>query len=188
MLPFSSRRSSRLLVVAESLILICASSICLWKSTVGLAPMVAAWLMIKDRSIGGSGSASTDTRASSFWLSGSLSDFVNGLLVVKLKLNAFITTLAILILLRGVRVSHIATAKPCSICRVPSLSWHGEMARDSRLDLDQLIAGLFMRYPHWPRDLRDSGAMPRPRASPAFSHSRHDRRLCAPPSSPGFPD
>jgi simple sugar transport system permease protein len=43
------------LVVAESLILICGKFDLSLKSTVGLAPMVAAWLMIKDCSICGSG-------------------------------------------------------------------------------------------------------------------------------------
>jgi simple sugar transport system permease protein len=77
------------LVVAESLILICGKFDLSLESTVSLAPIVAAWLMIKDCSIGGSGVGSNGHEGIAVVLVlGLLIGLINGLLVVKLKLNA----------------------------------------------------------------------------------------------------
>lgn len=92
-----------ILVIAQSLILICGKFDLSLESTVGIAPMFAAWLMISDVSIGGSGiGISGYTGIAVVLATGLLIGLINGLLVVKLRLNAFITTLAMLILLRGI--------------------------------------------------------------------------------------
>jgi ribose/xylose/arabinose/galactoside ABC-type transport system permease subunit len=44
-----------ILVIAESIILLCGKFDLSLESTVGFAPMIAAWLMVSDTSIGGSG-------------------------------------------------------------------------------------------------------------------------------------
>ncbi len=92
------------LVLAEAIILIVAKFDLSLESIVGVAPMFAAWL-VTDAALSGSG----------LMINGYLAVFLliatgvaigafNGWLIVKLRLNAFITTLAMLILLRGVTI------------------------------------------------------------------------------------
>jgi simple sugar transport system permease protein len=91
------------LVIAESLILLTGKFDLSLESTVGLAPMFGAWLIVKDTGIGGSGLGLNDYLAIIVVLGvGILVGIINGFLVVRMKLNAFIVTLAMLILLRGV--------------------------------------------------------------------------------------
>ena len=88
-------------VVAETLILIAGKFDLSLESVVGLAPMTGAWL-VAAASLGGSGWRVNPLLALLVTLGiGALIGFVNGFLVVRLGLNAFITTLAMLILLRG---------------------------------------------------------------------------------------
>jgi simple sugar transport system permease protein len=91
-----------LLVIAESLILISNNFDLSLESIVGLAPMVAAWLICPAK-MHGSGLGFPAFAAMIVLLAiGVIIGTLNGLLVVKLKLNAFIVTLAMLILLRGI--------------------------------------------------------------------------------------
>ncbi|WP_159014759.1 ABC transporter permease [Acidisoma sp. S159] len=91
------------LVIAESLILLTGKFDLSLESTVGLAPMFGAWLIVKDTGIGGSGLGLNGYLAIVVVIGvGIVVGIVNGLLIAKLKLNAFIVTLAMLILLRGV--------------------------------------------------------------------------------------
>jgi len=92
-------------VIAETLILIAGKFDLSLESVVGLAPMLGAWLIVKDTQIGGSGVGV------SWWVAivvvfatGAVVGIVNGFLIVKLRLNAFIVTLAMLILLRGIQL------------------------------------------------------------------------------------
>ena len=72
------------------------------ESTVGLAPMVAAWLMVPAVT-GGLGSEIGPGFAILVTLAiGVVIGLINGFLVVKVKLDPFIVTLAMLILLRGI--------------------------------------------------------------------------------------
>ncbi len=89
-------------VIAESLILIGGKFDLSLESIVGLSPMLGAWLIVTDTGIGGSGIGVNGYVAIlTVLLSGAAIGTVNGLLVVRLKVNAFIGTLAMLILLRG---------------------------------------------------------------------------------------
>jgi simple sugar transport system permease protein len=91
-----------ILVIAESIILLCGKFDLPLESTVGFAPMVAAWLMVPDTSIGGSGVGVGGYTGIAVVLAiGLLIGLINGLLIVKLRFNAFITTLAVLTLPRG---------------------------------------------------------------------------------------
>jgi simple sugar transport system permease protein len=89
------------LVVAEALILLTGKFDLSLESIVGFAPMLAAWLVVRV-SAGGQGAAlPAPLGLLVLFATGAAVGAVNGLLVVKLRLNAFITTLAMLILLRG---------------------------------------------------------------------------------------
>lgn len=94
-----------ILVIAQSLILIGGKFDLSLESVVGFAPMVAAWLMVTDTTQGGSGiGIGGSAGIAVVLLVGLAVGLVNGFLVVKLRLNAFIATLAMLILLRGTTV------------------------------------------------------------------------------------
>jgi simple sugar transport system permease protein len=91
-----------ILVIAESLILICGKFDLSLESIVGVAPMLAAWLMVMELYAGGSGIGLNVYLAMLIMFAvGALVGAVNGFLVVRMRLNAFIVTLAMLILLRG---------------------------------------------------------------------------------------
>jgi simple sugar transport system permease protein len=91
-----------LLVLAESLVLIAGKFDLSLESTVGLAPMIGGWL-VTSAAIGGSGWMVNPYLAIAVTLIvGVLIGVFNGFLIVKLGLNAFIVTLSMLILLRGV--------------------------------------------------------------------------------------
>ena len=90
------------LVIAESLVLIAGKFDLSLESIVGVAPMLSGWLIVKDTAMGGSGVGLDPGLAIALLFAvGALIGAVNGLLVVRLRLNAFIVTLAMLILLRG---------------------------------------------------------------------------------------
>jgi simple sugar transport system permease protein len=90
-------------VIALSMILIAGKFDLSLESVVGLAAMLGAWLIVTDRSEGGSGFGLNPYLAIVVVLAtGAAVGFVNGFLVTKMKLNAFIATLAMLIRLRGI--------------------------------------------------------------------------------------
>jgi ribose/xylose/arabinose/galactoside ABC-type transport system permease subunit len=92
------------LVLAEAIILIVGRFDLSLESIVGVAPMVAAWLVL-DSSLNGSGLMLNPGLAIAvLFLVGLAIGAFNGMLIVHLGLNAFITTLAMLILLRGVAI------------------------------------------------------------------------------------
>ena len=90
-----------IVVVAEVLLLLAGKFDLSLESTVGFAPMVAAWL-VAPAVVGGQGIQLNPYLGLIVLFGiGAAIGLANGLLVVKLGLNAFITTLAALILLRG---------------------------------------------------------------------------------------
>lgn len=93
-----------MVVIAESIILISGYFDLSLESTVGLAPMVAAWLVMPSN-LGGSGLELPPVLALTvmFLISGVIG-IVNGFLIARMRLNAFIVTLAMLILLQGMLV------------------------------------------------------------------------------------
>lgn len=140
-----------ILVIAQSLILICGKFDLSLESTVGIAPMFAAWLMISDVSLGGSGVGISGYAGIAVVLAtGLLIGLINGLLVVKLRLNAFITTLAMLILLRGVTLG-ITNGQtlfdlPEPFLYLGNAKWVGIPASIWIAGLLFLFFGLMMRY------------------------------------------
>ena len=90
-----------LLVIAQSIILIGGYFDLSMQSVVGLAPMLAAWLTVPAQ-YGGLGTEIGPIGALIvIFAVGAIVGLVNGFLVGKLRLNAFIVTLAMLILLQG---------------------------------------------------------------------------------------
>lgn len=93
-----------LVVLAESLVIITGKFDLSVESTVGIAPAVGAMLVLPAAS-GGFGSVwPAAAGLLAIVAVGAFTGFLNGLLVVRLRLNAFIVTLAMLIVLRGLLV------------------------------------------------------------------------------------
>jgi simple sugar transport system permease protein len=91
------------LVIAQTMIIIAGRFDLSLESVVGLAPMVGGWLIVTSLSEGGSGVGLNPYLAILVVLAvGAFIGFINGFFVTIMGLNAFITTLAMLILLRGI--------------------------------------------------------------------------------------
>ncbi len=91
-----------LLVLAEALVLICGRMDLSLESTFGLAPGVAAWLVLAPGAITHGAGWLSGTWSIPLTLAGGLAiGWVNGLLIVRFRLNGFIVTLGMLIVLRG---------------------------------------------------------------------------------------
>lgn len=152
-------------VIAETMILIAGKFDLSLESVVGLAPMLGAWLIIRNTEIGGSGVGLA------WWLAipvvlatGALVGAANGLLIVKLRLNAFIVTLAMLILLRGVQ---LGTTNGKTLFDLPdgylylgSGKWAGIPVSIWIAGILYLLFGLFLRYHRLGRALYAIGGNP----------------------------
>lgn len=93
-----------MVVIAESIILISGYFDLSLESTVGLAPMVAAWLVMP-ATLGGNGAELNPFLALAVMFALALAiGLLNGFLIARLKLNAFIVTLAMLIFLQGLNM------------------------------------------------------------------------------------
>ncbi|MFE2722593.1 ABC transporter permease [Kitasatospora sp. NPDC059327] len=108
-----------LLVLAQALIMIAGRMDLSLESTIGVAPVIAVWLVLPDQ-----GSRFTGLGLLPDWsavplclLVGALIGAVNGFLILKLRLNGFIVTLGALTLLRGLQ---IAISEGQSIVNLPS--------------------------------------------------------------------
>ena len=93
-----------LVVLAESLIVIVGKFDLSLESTVGFAPALGAMLVMPATSAGFGWQWSPVAGLVAIVAIGALIGWINGLLVVRLRLNAFIVTLAMLIVLRGMLV------------------------------------------------------------------------------------
>ena len=140
-----------ILVIAESLILIAGKFDLSLESVVGLTPMLAAWLIMTDTSVGGSGIGMHPLLAIGvMFAAGAAVGAINGFLVVRLRLNAFIVTLAMLILLRGVTLG-ITNGKtlfdlPDSFLYLGTGKWLTVPVSIWIAGLLYLLFGLFLRY------------------------------------------
>jgi ribose/xylose/arabinose/galactoside ABC-type transport system permease subunit len=116
-------------VIAEVLVLVVGRFDLSLESTFGLAPMIAAWL-VSASSIGGSGWDVAPALAILACLAvGAIVGAFNGFLIVRLRLSAFIVTLSMLILLRGVTLG-ITSGKtlfglPSAMLYLGNSSWVG---------------------------------------------------------------
>ena len=90
-------------VVGESLILLIGGMDLSLEATYGLAPMVAAWLIVPVAAFGNGMMLNPFVGILILLAVGVAVGFVNGLLIVKGRLNGFIVTLAMTILLAGIQ-------------------------------------------------------------------------------------
>jgi simple sugar transport system permease protein len=95
-------------VVAETLILLTGKFDLSLQSTYGLAPMVGAWLIVSKDGQGLGSDWNPFLGIAIVLLVGLVVGAFNGFMVIKLGFNAFIFTLAVLILLTGIQVGIVS--------------------------------------------------------------------------------
>jgi simple sugar transport system permease protein len=137
-------------VIAETLILIVGRFDLSLESVVGLAPMVSAWLITPD-ALGGLGVHLAPAVAITIaFVVGGAVGALNGFLVVKLRLNAFIVTLAMLILLRGIDLGiskgQTFYALPSAFLYLGTATWLGLPASVWVVAAMFGVTGAFLRY------------------------------------------
>jgi simple sugar transport system permease protein len=139
-----------MVVVAETVILLTGSFDLSLQSIYGLAPMVGAWLIVsKD----GHGLGTEWSPAVGILITlgiGAAVGLFNGFMIVKLRFNAFIFTLAMLILLAGIQQGIVSGQSvynmPASFTYLGSAYWLGFPVSAWVTIAVFLVAGLFLRY------------------------------------------
>lgn len=120
-----------LLVLAEAMILIAGRMDLSLESTIGVAPVIAVWLVLPASGgrFHGLGLLPTWTAVPLCLLVGALIGAINGFLILKLRLNGFIVTLGALTMLRGLQVAisqgQSIVELPSSFTYLGSTSWLG---------------------------------------------------------------
>jgi simple sugar transport system permease protein len=137
-------------VVAETLILLTGKFDLSLQSTYGLAPMVGAWLIVSKDGQGLGTNWNPYLGIAIVLLIGLVVGTINGFLVIKLGFNAFIFTLAMLILLAGIQVGIVGGRTvyhlPPAFIYLGSQYILGIPVSVWVCSAIFLIAGLFLRY------------------------------------------
>jgi simple sugar transport system permease protein len=137
-------------VVGESLILLIGGMDLSLESTFGLAPMVAAWLIVPVAAYGAGTDLSPYLGILVLLVVGAVIGLINGLLIVKGRLNGFIVTLGMTIVLAGVQNGIV---KAQSLFNLPPAFGYLGAASIGQLPVSLIVAviifiltGLFLRY------------------------------------------
>jgi simple sugar transport system permease protein len=139
-----------MVVVAETLILLTGSFDLSLQSIYGLAPLVGAWLIVPTDGHGLGTEWSPAVGILVTLAFGAAVGLFNGFAIVKLGFNAFIFTLAMLILLAGIQQGIVSGQSvydmPSSFVYVGSAYWLGFPVSAWVTIGVFVVAGLFLRY------------------------------------------
>jgi simple sugar transport system permease protein len=137
-------------VVGESLILLIGGMDLSLEATYGLAPMVAAWLIVPAASFGSGMMLNPYLGIAIMLAVGVAVGLVNGLFIVKGRLNGFIVTLGMTILLAGIQDGIVKGQSPFNL--PPQFSYLGS-AYWGKIPVSLVVTaaifvvtGLFLRY------------------------------------------
>ena len=137
-------------VVGESLILLIGGLDLSLEATYGLAPMLAAWLIVPVASFGSGTELNPYLGILLVFAVGAVIGLVNGLLIVKGRLNGFIVTLGMTILLAGIQDGIVKGQSPFNW--PTAFGWLGS-ANFGVVPVSFIVAaavfvitGLFLRY------------------------------------------
>jgi len=137
-------------VVGESLILMIGGMDLSLESTFGLAPMVAAWLIVPVSAYGSGTDLSPYLGIVVLLVVGGVVGLINGLLIVKGRLNGFIVTLGMTIVLAGLQNGIV---KAQSLFNLPAPFGYLGSASYGQLPVSVIVTvvifvgvGLFLRY------------------------------------------
>ncbi len=137
-------------VVGESLILLIGGMDLSLESTYGLAPMVAAWMILPIADYGNGLQLSPFVGILILLAVGATVGLVNGLLIVKARLNGFIVTLGMTIVLAGMQNGIVKAQTLFNL--PPAFVWLGSAdvgvvpVSAIAAGIVFIIAGLFLRY------------------------------------------
>jgi simple sugar transport system permease protein len=151
-------------VVGESLILLIGGMDLSLESTYGLAPMVAAWMILPIADYGNGLQLSPFVGILILLAVGAAVGLVNGLLIVKARLNGFIVTLGMTIVLAGMQNGIV---KAQTLFNLPSqFVWLGSAdvgvvpVSAIAAAIVFIIVGLFLRYHRVGRSIYAVGGNP----------------------------
>ncbi|HTX29538.1 MAG TPA: ABC transporter permease [Streptosporangiaceae bacterium] len=137
-------------VVGESLILLIGGMDLSLESTYGLAPMLAAWLLVPVAAFGNGMLLNPYLGIVILLAVGAAVGLVNGLLIVKGRLNGFIVTLGMTILLAGIQDGIVKGQAPFNL---PTAFGYLGAANVGAIPLSLIVAaaifagtGVFLRY------------------------------------------
>ena len=137
-------------VVGESLILLIGGMDLSLESTYGLAPMLAAWLLVPVAAFGNGMLLNPYLGIAILLAVGAAVGLVNGLLIVKGRLNGFIVTLGMTILLAGIQDGIVKGQAPFNL---PTAFGYLGSANIGAIPFSLIIAavifagtGVFLRY------------------------------------------
>jgi simple sugar transport system permease protein len=138
------------IVVGEAIILLIGGMDLSLESTYGLAPMLAAWLIVPVASFGNGAMLGAPAGIIILLATGAAVGLVNGFLIVKGRLNGFIVTLGMTILLAGIQNGIVKGQSPfnwpSAFGYLGATSWGAFPVSLLVAALIFLIAGLFLRY------------------------------------------
>jgi simple sugar transport system permease protein len=146
-----------MVVIGESLIIMIGGMDLSLESTFGLAPMVSAWLMVPVAAFG----------AGTLWgpipgllvllAIGALVGFINGFAIVKFRLNGFIWTLAMTIIIYGFQDGIVSGQslpdEPTAWSYLGSAYWGQIPVSLVFTVLVFIVVGLFLNFHRWGRDI-----------------------------------
>lgn len=139
-----------IVTVAESMLIIAGKFDLSLQSIIGLAPMVSAHLVLSKEEFGFGTEVSPVIGLLALLAVGALVGAFNGFLVTKLRLNAFIVTLAMLILLQGLTLGissgNTLTTLPDSYNYIGDTDYFGIPVEVFLAAIVLAGAGAFMRY------------------------------------------
>src|ERR1700733_11439053 len=151
-------------VVGEALILLIGGMDLSLESTFGLAPMVAAWLIVPVAAYGAGTDLSPYLGIIVLLAVGAAVGLINGLLIVKGRLNGFIVTLGMTIVLAGLQNGIV---KAQSLFNLPYPFGYLGSASYGQLPVSLIVAvvifvltGLFLRYHRTGRAIYAVGGNP----------------------------
>jgi len=151
-------------VVGESLILLIGGMDLSLEATYGLAPMIAAWLIVPKLAFGSGAELSPYLGILILLAIGAAVGLVNGLLIVKARLNGFIVTLGMTVLLAGVQNGVVHGQSPYEL---PGAFSYLGSAFVGQVPVSLLVAGaifvltgLFLRYHRTGRSIYAIGGNP----------------------------
>lgn len=151
-------------VVGESLILLIGGMDLSLESTYGLAPMVAAWLIVPVSAYGSGTDLSPYLGILVLLAVGAAVGVINALLIVKGRLNGFIVTLGMTIVLAGLQNGVV---KAQSLFNLPYAFSYLGLASFGELPVSLVVAvvifvltGLFLRYHRTGRAIYAVGGNP----------------------------
>lgn len=146
-----------LVVLGEALVLVCGKFDLSLESTVGLAPAIGVLLVSSSADRGWGIMLSPWLALICVIAAGALVGALNALLVVRLRLNAFIVTLAMLIILRGLLVGltkgNTLFSLPPSFAFLGSQAWLSVPVSVWFAAIVYLAAAVMLGYHRWGRAL-----------------------------------